>query len=736
MEYIADHLLEPLDSKAIISWKKLSTKNQNTLRRAIERSVTWEAEHFQGFNYDLMTKISIRDLHDARFIGPARAEELIKELIIIFNDYKNEKLDTNSNKSLTLASKVISTTSLQILAKLSVDEDLEKYLERIGSISLLTTKMRHTLLQDLQPSKNPFKRMMYGKQDQDIALGKLIDSNLRLSFAVAKRSCMDRDIRSRTVAGNLGLLAGITTFNDKPNIDFESHLMKNIRDFIEELVGDLNLSHNKMVELMLDTNGIEDQENFTQEEISKIIPFESCTNFSEIYKELDIELLKLPKIDERALKMLKHRHQAFGEPGKTLDEIGREWGITRERVRQIVDPLMEVSIPLERAFPALKEALDLFMECNDEQEFAEVVQRNEIFSGEYVTWQRLRGLCRILSLNLLAEKVYEKYYEWEKNFGSRSKIKIQIKKDRSKFGLYDLNVISKKYEVAESRALKVITEIYPRSIKSGSLVLARTQNLSTMFENTIAKQLKVKSPLDVGELVVGLKRAGKQRDVPLIGSINNLSELIRELAGDPPNYLMVSENIIDEIEFHTIENWLIEMFSETDLGILHSSEIINFALRDKHININSLNKYLFDSPIIRSHGGSIYSLVGTQVSQDLLDSYTHIIRETRQASEIQYEMIDASKGLLSVRPNINVISSGIVSLPVEYKQIFEDFEFESLCSCKLLETRQAVKFVPSGSWTGFTAMIRHGFSDHNMTKDSIFKFEFDFDRSTVKLILV
>ena len=80
MEYIADRLTEPLDSKAIISWKKLSTKNQNTLRRAIERSVTWEAEHFQGFNYDLMTKISIRDLQDARYIGPARAEELIKEL--------------------------------------------------------------------------------------------------------------------------------------------------------------------------------------------------------------------------------------------------------------------------------------------------------------------------------------------------------------------------------------------------------------------------------------------------------------------------------------------------------------------------------------------------------------------------------------------------------------------------------------------------------------------------------
>jgi DNA-directed RNA polymerase sigma subunit (sigma70/sigma32) len=735
VEYISDHLLEPLDSKAIISWNKLSTKNQNTLRRAIERSVTWEAEHFQGFNYYLMTKISIRDLHDARFIGPARAEELIQELVLVFSKIKDEMFNTSSNKSMTLASLLISTTSLQILAKLSVDEDLEKYLERIGSFALLTTKMRHTLLQELQPSKNPFKRMMYGKREQDIALGKLIDANLRLSFAVAKRTCVDRDIRSRTVAGNLGLLAGVTSFSDKPNIDFESHLMKNIRDFIKELVGDLNLSHNKIVELMLEGNGNEAEENITKEVIPTIVPFESCTTISEIYLELDIELLKLPKFDERALKMLKHRHQAFGEPGKTLDEIGKEWGITRERVRQIVDPLMEVSIRLEREFPALMEALDLFMECNDEEEFAEVVQRNDIFSGEYVTWQRLRGLCRILSLNLLADKVYEKYREWEENFGTRSKIRTQIKKDRSKFGLYDLKVISRKYEIDESKAFKVIAEIYPRSIRSGSLVLARTQNLSTMFENSIAKQLKVKSPLDVGELIVGLRRTGKQRDVPLIGLVSDLTALIEELAGDPPNYLVASERLMEEVEFQTIEKWLIQIFSETNLGILHSNDVVNSALRDGTINVSSVTVYLLNSPIIRSHGRSLFSLVGSDISEDQLDAYIQIIRGTSEASEVTYEMSGASKGILNVKPNLNVITSGIVFLPPGYRKIFEGFEFQSSCECERLKTIQAVKFVPSGFWTGFTAMIRHGFSEHNMKKESTFKFEFDFDNFIVKLLM-
>jgi DNA-directed RNA polymerase sigma subunit (sigma70/sigma32) len=734
VEYISDRLLEPLDSKAIISWNKLSTKNQNTLRRAIERSVTWEAEHFRGFSYDLMTKISIRDLHDARFIGPARAEDLIQELVLIFIEIKDEKFDTSSNKSMTLASKLISTTSLQILAKLSVDEDLEKYLERIGSVALLTTKMRHILLQDLQPSKNPFKRMMYGKREQDIALGKLVDANLRLSFAVAKRTCVDRDIRSRTVAGNLGLLAGITSFSDKPNIDFESHLMKNIRDFIEELVGDLNLSHSKIVELMLEASGSEVQENIAREEISKIIPFETCTTFSEIYKELDIELLKLPKVDERALKMLKHRHQAFRERKLTLDEIGKEWGITRERVRQIVDPLMKVNIQIQSELSILNEAVELFMECEDEEDFKSRFEEHSIFEGDDISWERLWGLSQILSADSLAPKVYEKHKQWEQSYGSNSTIRTSIKSYRSKFGLYDLKVVCKKYEIDEARAFKVISETYPRSIRCGSVVLARTKNMDTMFENSIAKQLKVTSPLGVQELLKGLQRTGRQRDTTLIGSTTDLSNLIEVLAGNPPNYPKASSGLIKEIEFQTLEKWLIEVFSEANLGILHSTDVVNFALRDRRVNVNSVSIYLLNSPIIRSHGRAMYSLVGTDVTKSQLDSYIQIIRGTSVSSEVSYEMQDAAKGILYVTPNLNTITNGIVSPPPGYKNIFQGFEFASLCSCGNLQTIQAVKFAPSGFWTGFTAMIRHGFSHHKMGKGSTFRFEFDFDKLVVKLL--
>jgi DNA-directed RNA polymerase sigma subunit (sigma70/sigma32) len=732
MEYLSDRLKEPDDYYEVLTWDKLSTKSQNTLQRAIQRTGVSSNSELNGFSFDLLSKISVEDLNDARFVGPARAEELMQELITLFENLNSTK-DLKSAASAT--SQIISVSSLQILAKLTVEEDLDKYLQRVGSTDLLTPQQRHTLLQELLPSKNPFKRMLSGKRDQEIALGHLIDANLRLSFALAKRVCPDRDIRARTVAGNLGLLAGITSFSDKPNVDFESYVMKHVREFIQDLIGSFNLSYDDIVELMLDANETELDSVDIDEDVETADPFENCANFTELFEELDRSLLKLPKVDRRSLAMLKHRHQAFEEPLLTLDDIGKGWGVTRERVRQIVDPLMWVRIQVESEVPILLKAVEIFEECEDEDQFRIKVSEDEIFSGEDISWERLWALTRIFSPDVLAGRVREKHLQLESASGADSPIRRLIKKDRSKFGLYDLQVVSKKYEVNQDKAFRIISELYPRSIRSGSLVLARTKNLDTMFENSIAKQLKVTSPLEVKELIRGLQRTGKNRDVSLIGSTVELSNLILDLAGNPPHYETVSSGLVKEVDFQTLEKWLIEMFSESNLGILHSNDIVNSALRDRRINVSSVTVYLSNSPIIRPHGRSLYSLVGTDVSEDQLEAYIEIIRGSAEASEVSYEMSDASSGILSVRPNLNVITSGIVFPPSGYKKIFEGFEFESSCECGQLETIQAVKFAPSGFWTGFTAMIRHGFSQHKMSKGSTFRFEFNFDKSVVRLLV-
>jgi DNA-directed RNA polymerase specialized sigma subunit len=609
---ISDLLPEPSNKSKVYGWNNLSTRNSNTLKRAIERSDSNQGRFLFGFSFELLSLITIDNLLDARNTGSVKAQDLIDELVEIFENI--------------------------------IDE--EKNIE-----------------------------------DEDIA---------------------------------------------PESTEDQSSVIEILRNFISKM------------------GNSDDKDNHSHHDYSicdesissaQLNPFENCDDLDSFYSILESEILKLPKVDQRTLSMLKHRNIIFPGPGKTLDQIGQEWGLTRERVRQIVDKFSDLKIENVLSIPVINRAVSLLLGSDSEADFESKLTQHPDLQFEDFSWRNLLAICRLFSFDESVDAITDQHRKWISVDRNLQKTRDLIRLERSKFGLYDLRVLSKKYEITDDFAFKLIAEIYPRSIRCGNLVLARTMNLDTMFENSIAKQLKVSSPLGVKVLFKGLQRTGRYRDVALIGTTAELNNMILELAGDPPSYEKIKFGLIKEVEFQTIEKWLIEIFSDTTLGILHMNEVVNFALRDGTINVSSVNIYLLNSPIMRSHGRSLYSLVGTEVTEALLDDYIKVIRGSTEASEVTYEMTNASNGILCVKPNLNVISSGIVFLPSSYKKMFEGFEFESSCSCGQLETVQEVKFTASGFWTGFTAMIRHGFSMHGMTKNSLFRFDFNFDQEKVRLLV-
>ena len=609
---ISDLLPEPSNKSKVYGWNNLSTRNSNTLKRAIARSDANQNDFLSGFSFESMSLITVDNLLDARNTGSAKAQDLIDELVEIFENIIEEEKN-RENEDLAYESKE---------DQFSVLETLRNFISKMGNSD-----------------------DKYNLSDQDYSIYEDIESSAQLN------------------------------------------------------------------------------------------PFENCEDLESFYTILESEILTLPKVDQRTLSMLKQRNIIFPGPGKTLDQIGQEWGLTRERVRQIVDQFSDIKIENVLSIPVINRAVNLLLNSDSEADFESKLIDHSDLQYMGFSWMNLLAICRLFSFDESVDAITEQHRKWISVGRNLQKTRDLIRLDRSKFGLYDLRIVSKKFEITDDIAFKLIAEIYPRSIRCGKLVLARTMNLDTMFENSIAKQLKVSSPLEVKVLLKGLERTGKYRDVALLGTTTELSNLISDLAGDPPNYERVNSGLIKEVDFQTIEKWLIEIFSDTTLGILHMTDVVNFALRDGTINVSSVNIYLLNSPIMRSHGRSLYSLVGTDVTEDQLDDYIKVIRGSTEASEVSYEMINASNGILSVKPNLNVISSGIVFLPSGYKKMFEGFEFETSCSCGLLETVQAVKYTPSGFWSGFTAMIRHGFSQHQMNKGSIFRFEFDFDLSVVRLLV-
>ena len=189
--------------------------------------------------------------------------------------------------------------------------------------------------------------------------------------------------------------------------------------------------------------------------------------------------------------------------------------------------------------------------------------------------------------------------------------------------------------------------------------------------------------------------------------------------------------MIKPVTLQIIDSWLVKVFRETDSSILHSNELVTKALNDK-INVSSLQVYLGNSPIIRSHGRSVYSLVGSKVDSETVEMYQKIVLASGKASQIKFS-VSAGGIELKIRPNLNVITSGIIFPPSGLKKMIIGYIFDSTCVCGNLLSEQQVKFSPSGFWTGFTAMIRHGMSQHSMTKESEFIFVFNFENLAVAL---
>jgi hypothetical protein len=451
----------------------------------------------------------------------------------------------------------------------------------------------------------------------------------------------------------------------------------------------------------------------------------------EILEFIELKFSKNPKIDERISSILKERLLLFTNAPKTLEAIAREWNLTRERIRQICNKWTGIKLEQFLEIQCLKDAVDCLSNSKDEDEFSSKIAEIPTIGDIPISAYRLKAICEFFTASELIERIDTKIYEWENAEKVQNEFQQELKKLRSQIGLYDLTFLLSRFKVTRAELEETINEIYPRTLIKGNLALARTKNWDTMFENSVAKQLFVASNLAVDELIIGLERTASNRGLPLIGTKDDLRELVTSLAGENPTYRFIATKMIKPVTLQIIDSWLVKVFRESDSLILHSNELVAKAINEK-INVSSLQVYLGNSPIIRSHGRSIYSLVGSEVESETVELYRKVVLASGKASQIKFH-VSAGGIELKIRPNLNVITSGIIFPPSGLKNMIIGYIFDSTCVCGNLLSEQQVKFSPSGFWTGFTAMIRHGMSQHSMTKESEFIFVFNFENLAVAL---
>ena len=265
----------------------------------------------------------------------------------------------------------IEETDISIPEGIGTEDPVRMYLKEIGKVSLLSMEDEVELA----------KKMTEGDEE---ARQKLTESNLRLVVSIAKRY-LGRGLQFLDLIqeGNMGLIKAVEKFDYTKGYKFSTyatwwikqsitraiadqartiripvHMVETINKLIrtqrqltqnlgrdpmpEEIAKELNISYDKVREIMkiaqepvsFETPIGEEEDSHIGDFIpddSNMAPVEVATHA--ILKEQLSEVLN--SLTEREARVIKLRFGLEDGRTRTLEEVGKEFKVTRERIRQI-----------------------------------------------------------------------------------------------------------------------------------------------------------------------------------------------------------------------------------------------------------------------------------------------------------------------------------------------------------------------------------------------------------------
>ena len=287
----------------------------------------------------------------------------------------NDSLDDGDNDEFTSSSaddeEGKNATQEQLLEGVASTDPIREYLKEIGSIPLLTQEQE----QDLAKRKS----------EGDAEAGKkLVEANLRLVVSIAKRyTGRGMSFLDLVQEGNIGLMKAVEKFDYRKGYKFSTyatwwirqaitraiadqartiripvHMVETINKLIrvsrqllqelgreptpEEIAKEMNMPEDRVREILkISQEPVSLETPIGEEEDSHLgdfiqddnVPVPADAAAFTLLKEQLVEVLDT--LTDREQKVLRLRFGLDDGRARTLEEVGKEFNVTRERIRQI-----------------------------------------------------------------------------------------------------------------------------------------------------------------------------------------------------------------------------------------------------------------------------------------------------------------------------------------------------------------------------------------------------------------
>ena len=348
-------------SKKLVGLLELAKKKRNVLEY---QEIT---DYFKDQPLDVDQMEKVFDFLEASGVDFLRMNDSSPEGLILDDDMEMESLDDDEEAELD-------KIDLSVPEGVSIEDPVRMYLKEIGKVSLLTAEEETELA----------KRMEEGGEDGERAKKRLAEANLRLVVSIAKRyvgrGMLFLDLIQE---GNLGLIKAVEKFDYRKGYKFSTYATWWIRQAITRAIADqartiripvhmvetinklVRVSRQLLQELGREPTPEEIAEQMdmpvervreilkiSQEPVSLETPIgeEEDSHLGDFIQDDNVPvpaeaaaftLLKeqltevLGTLTEREQKVLRLRFGLDDGRARTLEEVGKEFNVTRERIRQI-----------------------------------------------------------------------------------------------------------------------------------------------------------------------------------------------------------------------------------------------------------------------------------------------------------------------------------------------------------------------------------------------------------------
>ncbi len=324
----------------------------------------------KGKKQGMLTYKEIMDILEDIDIDSEQIDDIYQSLedmgIDIVGDKQEDSSEDDAEEEID-----ISKEDLSVPKGISVDDPVRMYLKEIGKVPLLTGEEEIELATRME-------------QGDELAKRKLAEANLRLVVSIAKRyvgrGMLFLDLIQE---GNLGLIKAVEKFDYKKGYKFSTyatwwirqaitraiadqartiripvHMVETINKLIrvsrqllqeldreptpEEIAKEMNLEEEKVREILkIAQEPVSLETPIGEEEDSHLGDFIPDDEAQAPAEAATFTLLKeqligvLDTLTEREQKVLRLRFGLDDGRARTLEEVGKEFDVTRERIRQI-----------------------------------------------------------------------------------------------------------------------------------------------------------------------------------------------------------------------------------------------------------------------------------------------------------------------------------------------------------------------------------------------------------------